>query len=65
MHTKVPEKPWELSSEDMEWSDWQDAIYQSPPGKLVRQSKNDGAGVNVISDETIRVSVLRETGTWN
>ena len=62
MNTKVWERPSKLSPEAVEWSDWQDSIYQPTPGKLVKQSKNDEAGANVISDESIRVPVLLETG---
>ena len=63
MNTKVWEKPSKLSPEAVKSSDWQDSIYQPPPGKFVKQSKNDEAGANVISDESIRVPVLLETGT--
>ena len=63
MNTNVLEKPSKLSPEAVKSSDWQDSIYQPPPGKLVKQSKNDEAGANVISDESIRVPVLLETGT--
>lgn len=66
MNTKIWEKPLKVSSpEAIEWSDWQNSIYQPPPGKLVKQHKNDGAGANVISDESIRVPVPLETGTQN
>lgn len=65
MNTDVWQKPLKLSPEAIECSDWQNSLYQPPPGKLVKQSKNDGARANVISDESIRVPVLLETGMQN
>lgn len=62
MSTKVLEEPSKPSPRATKGSDWQDSIYQPPTGKLVKQSKNDVAGANVISDESIRVPGLLKLG---
>lgn len=60
MNSKAPEKGSELSPEAVEWPDWQGSVHQPSAGKLVRQSRNGGAGANVTSDESIRVPVPLE-----
>jgi hypothetical protein len=52
-----------LSLQAAKKCDWQDSVYQPAPGKLVKWGKNNGAGANVISDESIRGLVLQDTGT--